>query len=306
MTNDELLHKWINGELTPTERKIFEQRPEYDSLVELYKNTENYAAPDFDESAMLAQILKQPKSQQKNNTKARSVSIFKWQYFAAAAAISLLIGLFFWYQPSSKELYATAQGEILEGTLPDGSTFVLNAASTITYDSKNWDSGRQLHLEGEAFFKVQKGKRFRVATPAGMVQVLGTEFNVKARRKTMEVSCQEGKVAVLNFVGNTLQELSPQEAVRIDDQKIVEQWQIGANENWTDGIYRFKKNSVAEILAEIERQFDIQMITQGINTSEIISCNFQRDNLELALKTCLIPAGIQYKIDGNKVTLSSN
>ena len=39
MINDEQLHKWVNGELSEEELIAFKLRPEYDSLVELYKNT---------------------------------------------------------------------------------------------------------------------------------------------------------------------------------------------------------------------------------------------------------------------------
>ena len=47
MKDDEILHKWVNGELSDEELKVFKLRPEYDSLVDLYKNTDNFLAPEF-------------------------------------------------------------------------------------------------------------------------------------------------------------------------------------------------------------------------------------------------------------------
>ena len=58
MVNDEILHKWINEELTEEELQSFKLRPEYDSLVSLYKNTEGLAAPTFNGGVMLSEILK--------------------------------------------------------------------------------------------------------------------------------------------------------------------------------------------------------------------------------------------------------
>ena len=49
MINDEQLHKWVNGNLTNEELEVFKLRPEYDSLVELYENTEGLSVPNFDE-----------------------------------------------------------------------------------------------------------------------------------------------------------------------------------------------------------------------------------------------------------------
>ncbi|MFK7934619.1 MAG: FecR family protein [Saprospiraceae bacterium] len=304
MTNDELLHKWINGEISYAELREFQQRPEYESLVTLYKNTESYAAPDFEGDKMLKKVLAQPKIQAAKPT-AKRVSIFKWQRYAAAAAVLLAVGLFFWYQTSDSNIsYQTAQTEIYNGELPDGSTFTLNAESQLTYDANNWNENRQLQLQGEAFFKVAKGKRFRVVTDNGLVQVLGTEFNVRSRANQLEVVCQEGKVAVLNTDEVTLKELMPKQAVRLENQQLTEQWSTNASQNWTDGIYRFRKVKLAEVIAEIERQHTVVVETNGIDLNEVISCNFPRENLEVALESCLVPLGIQYKIEFEKVILS--
>ena len=46
-------------------------------------------------------------------------------------------------------------------TLPDHSEVVLNADSEITYKKSNWDTNRKLELQGEAYFKVAKGKTLK-------------------------------------------------------------------------------------------------------------------------------------------------
>jgi ferric-dicitrate binding protein FerR (iron transport regulator) len=72
--------------------------------------------------------------------------------------------------------------------LPDNSTVILNANSSLRYQ-ENWEAEllREVWVDGEAFFSVvhtHNHQRFRVnVTDDLKVEVLGTEFNVKDRRK---------------------------------------------------------------------------------------------------------------------------
>ena len=68
----------------------------------------------------------------------------------------------------------------------------LNELSQLEYNASKWDENRSLELKGEAFFDVEKGKRFDVTTEFGNVSVLGTEFNVLSRDSIFKVSCYEG------------------------------------------------------------------------------------------------------------------
>ena len=52
MTNDKLFHKWVNNTISEDELKIFKLRPEYDGLVDLYRQTENLSGPDIDTEKM--------------------------------------------------------------------------------------------------------------------------------------------------------------------------------------------------------------------------------------------------------------
>ena len=51
-----------------------------------------------------------------------------------------------------------------EISLPDNSQVSLNALSSVTYNESSWDENRELTLNGEAFFKVEKGSTFEVKT----------------------------------------------------------------------------------------------------------------------------------------------
>ncbi len=66
-------------------------------------------------------------------------------------------------------------------TLPDGSRVHLNAGSTLTFAKEFGINSRELHLEGEGLFEVEKHKfPMLVHTSHIDIEVLGTVFNVKS------------------------------------------------------------------------------------------------------------------------------
>lgn len=112
-----------------------------------------------------------------------------------AASVLLLMTLGLFARLYQKQVLVPGE-ETAQHILPDGSEVFLNGDSRLTYAPYWWMIKRQVNLEGEAFFRVEKGSRFKVNTKPGTTEVLGTQFNVYARRKEFRVYCQEGKVAV--------------------------------------------------------------------------------------------------------------
>ena len=305
MTNDKILHKWINGELSETELETFKLRPEYASLVELYKNTEGLAAPAFKGEAMLSNILQKEKINTIPEKIGRRVFMSNWVKYAAAASVLLIAGWFVFSFMGKQVSYKMAKGEKKEGVLPDQSMFVLNAESTLEYDKWSWKKERSLQLNGEAFFSVKPGSKFTVKTPTGNVQVLGTKFNVWSRGGILDVQCQHGKVVVLSENGELIDELKQFDAIHIEPGKAPEKYQVPSEDNasWTQGITKLRKVALAVVLQELERQFDVEIDAGNVDTTEIISCNFQHKNLDLALQTALSPLGVEHEIKERKVYL---
>lgn len=307
MLNDELLHKWISGELTEAELEIFRQRPEYEELVRVYKHTSDLTPPNFDKDAMLSKILQSAPSKIQSPVNPGRRLFLSWMKYAAAACI-LLIGGWLVYSYLGKDVtYNIARGKTKEGVLPDNSTFVLNAESTLKYDTWSWKKERSLELTGEAFFTVTPGSKFTVNTPTGSVQVLGTKFDVWSREGALDVKCSHGKVAVLDKDGAFLAELKQYDAIRITPGQSPEKYEIPGEDQatWTQGITKLRKVPLATVLLELERQFDIKIHKDGINTGEVISCNFQHKDLGLALQTALSPLGLKYDIKEKQVYLKN-
>lgn len=306
MKEDLLLHKWMQGTLTEEEQLRFQERPEYESLQKLKEETDTWTPPSVDLEAMLQTIL----ATSKENTppQGRVINLTRrWISVGIAAAIAILFAVFFWPTSQAPTTYTAADGAgILEGTLPDGSTFALNAGSQLTLNKEGWEDDRSLTLQGEAFFEVEKGKTFSVLTSKGKVSVLGTKFNVRDRENTLEVTCQHGKVQVSTLENEVLQVLTPGQGISVAQSGDITQLMLEDKQApaWTNGMSSFKDAPLAVVLAELERQYSISFETGTIDLETRLTCNFTHTDLSKALTTSLSPLGITYELAGRTVTLT--
>ncbi|MCX2584320.1 FecR family protein [Pedobacter sp. MR22-3] len=85
-------------------------------------------------------------------------------------------------------------------TLPDSSTVILNAHSSISYPKFFEPKKRNVILKGEGYFDIRhnKLKPFTVSTGKLLTTVLGTAFNIKAydQSRNIAVTVTRGKVGV--------------------------------------------------------------------------------------------------------------
>jgi transmembrane sensor len=123
--------------------------------------------------------------------------ISKDNVLAVAASIILLAGIFSILRFYTTTVYSPA-GQHLSHVLPDGSIVKLNAESEITYKPLWWRFVREVEFEGEAYFEVEKGKKFSVASSMGTTEVLGTSFNIYSRGEEYNVTCITGQVMVIS------------------------------------------------------------------------------------------------------------
>ena len=228
----------------------------------------------------------------------------------AAAAIALLAVLTLVLKPSDNAEfidYATAKGETETVNLPDGSIAYLSSTSELSYDNSTWGKARSLTLKGEAFFEVEKGESFSVTTSEGVVRVLGTSFNVKARNNILEVECKTGKVEVTSGKNKTL--LEPGHFIIYSQTK---QLKGGSHpiENmgaWREGKFYFTDVKVSEALSEFARQFDY---TVKISDPELQKINytgfFNLTSPEQALNSICLPLGLTYEIQHETKTVRIN
>ena len=234
----------------------------------------------------------------------RSIGRRRWIGYAAAACIGL-VAFFTFYNPTTT--VDVGNGERLAYTLPDNSKVNLNAASTISFKAGDFDGDRIVNLEGEAFFEIEKGQSFKVITPNGMVEVLGTSFNVNARNGDLKVDCRTGKVRV-TAKGST-QTLTKGLGTKLNiDKSALEatyETNIEQKIGWINGVFFLEKMSLSDAIAELERQFDVQISCANTLQSKIGNYSFKNTDLKTALDEVLFQLNATHKIEGNKVTITA-
>jgi transmembrane sensor len=296
MKNEKEILKWLNGELSSQEIDDLKKSESFETLEKIAHYTSNLQTPKVDAHTALEQFKARSKS--KKETKVRTLN-FKMLYRAAAILVLLLTSAYFLFYNTTTS-FETQIAQTKTFRLPDDSKVLLNAASKITFNEKKWDKKRALTLEGEAYFQVQKGQTFSVNTADGVVKVLGTHFNVKQRNNFFEVSCFEGLVSVTH--NNETLELPPGKTFRLINNTIEDVPDSDVqNPSWMENESSFDRIPLDQVIAELERQYDIKIKTEGVDTSKLFTGSFTHKDKKIALEAITIPLKLSYKVEGKTV-----
>ncbi|WP_435314055.1 FecR family protein [Cellulophaga fucicola] len=291
------LAKWLNNELTEEEIIQFKKTDEYTSYQKIITASNKLKAPEFNQDKAL-QAIKAKRNATKE-AKVVKLNPFK-KYASIAAAILLLCSLGYYYTTTLNQTISTDYAQNNELTLPDNSEVFLNAESKIAYNKNQWNKKRDVSLDGEAFFKVAKGEKFTVTTDHGTISVLGTQFNVETRTNFFEVTCYEGLVNV-NYNGKNYK-VPGGTSFMVVNGKIAPLSHIKTLvPSWTLNESTFKSIPLEFVLNELQRQFNLTVTTENVNTKQLYTGSFNNKDLDLALKSISIPSKISYNLEKNKV-----
>ena len=234
MVSKELVIKYLTGESTETERflvnqwinKEAENKRYFEEIEFLWKASgiirqvdEDVKRNDWDlllgriekksEYDLIKSKERQPESHKIPLKKSREIA----NKFLRVAAIFVLAFSFSWAafyflnkRPSGDSLaynqIITAKGQKSQIILSDGTKVWLNSETILKYPTAFNEDQREVYLEGEAFFEVQKKENkvpFLVKTNDIDIEVLGTRFNVMAYsdEETVETTVVEGLICVV-------------------------------------------------------------------------------------------------------------
>lgn len=158
-----------------------------------------------------------------------------------------------------------AAGDKTTVVLPDSTKVFLNSDSKLTFNNNFRNGSRQVALEGEAYFQVRKDPEnpFRVSTSDLDVEVLGTEFNLKAYAGEPTITT--------TLVTGSLEVSSRKESIRINpNQKLVfdkaagkmllvDSSDLAPETEWKNGRFVFRNCSLDEMEHQLERWFDVEI-----------------------------------------------
>ena len=168
--------------------------------------------------------------------------------------------------------------------LADGTEVWLNSETQLKYPV-NFVKGKTRVVElvyGEAYFKVSPstahyGAKFKVYNQSQEVEVLGTQFNIKAYKDEMKIytTLVEGKVSIKS--GHHHHTLTPnkQSILDLKNKKItVNTIDVTTETSWIHGDFIFQHKPLKEISKVLSRWYDIEI---GIQNKKIGEAKFNGD-----------------------------
>jgi ferric-dicitrate binding protein FerR (iron transport regulator) len=219
------------------------------------------------------------------------------QWLAMAASLVLLLSVSA-FMRFYTVLTVCPEGVHTSLQLPDGSEVELNASTHLAYHPYWWFISREVKLEGEAFFQVEKGKKFRVLSPQASTEVLGTTFNVFARDEDYIVTCHTGSVRLSERLTGSAVVLSPNERGQMEPAGGFRVTQVESGRTspgWTANMIMFSSAPLRLVFEEIERQFGIVIETPEV-MQQVYSGNFSlNQSVENILSLLCLPFDLEYE-----------
>ncbi|PKV51211.1 FecR family protein [Aquimarina sp. MAR_2010_214] len=319
------LIKYIKGDASPDEKKLviewIKKDSEHQKRFSLLKA--EYIASTLDSFSNMDVKTQYQRFASKKSKKRK-------YYYTAAIAASVVVPFMMWYMftsssydnsivdvteifDSSTKNVTTGHGGYKTVVLPDGSTIVLNANSSLTYPNTFTDSVRKVTLIGEAFFDIKRDvtKPFIVTTDHINIKVLGTSFNVKSYPKDekIETTLVTGKVEVFQQQKEKPIVLEPSQRAVFDKEKSnikVDRVDSKSIVAWQEGKLIFDKTPLKQVVLDLNRKYNVEFV---IKSDSLLQYKYtgEFDNLTLkeVLELLKISSPINYKYVNNKVMLNS-
>lgn len=205
----------------------------------------------------------------------------------------------------SNNTLTTARGEKSPYplVLADGTKVWLNAASSITFPTAFPGKERIVKITGEVYFEVAHHDRqtFKVESPGQITEDVGTHFNIMsyADEASSKVTLVEGAVKVNDHL------LKPGEQT-INNNGVIKIAEVNVNFElaWKDGYFRFNDAPITDVMRELARWYNIEVIYDGPQTRERFNAKISRyKNISAVLRILEKTKGVHFKVEGRRVTV---
>ncbi|MFT4154772.1 FecR family protein [Parafilimonas sp.] len=246
----------------------------------------------------------------------------KNQSLAAADANNEVVG---------KVSFLTANREMKNIVLTDGTKITLDAGSHITVADDFGKKSRDIYLDGEAVFDVTHNEElpFIVHTAFYNVKVLGTLFNVKAYKNEQrsETALLRGKVIVI-LKDHKKISLTPNnkiifsvcdnkelragdEAEAADSVIAIKPISFKKTDNaiietaWAQGRLEINNETFEQFKGRLERWYDVKITLADKEVAAYnFTATFKGESIEKVLQALQYSYHFNYKKDGKNITIS--
>ncbi len=212
----------------------------------------------------------------------------------------------------------TEPGTKAKTVLPDGSTVLLNAGSSISYPDKFLGDTREITFSGEGYFNVVSDSLKPMIIKTGHnldVMVRGTEFNLRTFDSTkIETTLYSGKITLITgtdkkgvvsyteILPNTKSYVAENGEVKL--QKMDKMLNT-ATRAWTSGRLIFDNTPLPQVIKELERWHGINIVvTDNSILKYNITADFNSESIVQIADLIKLSARIDYKYENKILYLS--
>ena len=281
--NKDILHtKWVEGTLSEKERLAYESSKDGKVISDIINEVDSWLLPPIS--------IDYHRVKEKLVNKSIVKPIVMYRKLVVAAGL-ILVGIL------SFVFYSLA-GESMKVIFPDGTTALMNGNSYISFNENNWKENRSLTIKGQAIFDVDIKGPFRVNFNGGVVNVLGTKFEVLAVDNYSKIKCYEGVVNVI--FDTTSKILNANQSIDTYYHTNMVEFK---EHTWNEEHTQFTNASLMEVLASLSLNYDYQFDYSHINVSKLFTGQFINSNGPMALKMVFEALNIKYTQKGKLITL---
>lgn len=204
----------------------------------------------------------------------------------------------------------TPRGGQYQIILPDGSKVWLNAETSIKFPSKFVGAERRVELIGEAYFEIAKkiNQPFKVATNRIEVQVLGTAFSISDYQDetTQKTTLFDGAIKIRRGEKTQLLKPGEQSILTANNQlQLKDEVDLEVELAWKNGLFLFKDASMEEVMSQVARWYNVEVIYEGKNSKKLFNGSVSRSaNLD-ELMSMLAFTGVAYEIKERNIIIKN-
>ena len=197
--------------------------------------------------------------------------------------------------------------------LSDGTKVYLNSGSSLKYPVVFQNNQtRKVELEGEAFFEITESSNlFVVQSTSLSVEVYGTIFNFKNYQEDpfSDVVLVKGSVGINTGEKRPVFKLTPGfKGSVIKDNKSISSERVNTKlyTSWIDGEIVIRKESFDQIVAKLERIYNVSIINNKTTDSQLFNANInpEMETIEEVLMYFKEIYKIEYQIYENKIIIN--
>lgn len=234
---------------------------------------------------------------------------YGWWKGIAASLLVLVLGYWIYGQATKVTIYTktTAQHQVDSVKLADGSVIILAENSELKYPDK-FDSNREISLiKGQAFFKIAKDPKhpFKVVMDKSSVLVLGTSFNIKITKSTIDLGVITGKVFFTPFDNGSTSILTAGQALTYDLEKKEFITKTAQNsDSWLTKELVFVDTPLEDVCKQLTDYYGTEIKLQNANKAhKKLNAIFKYQSLDQVLEILNETYNIKINKEHNQINL---